>query len=432
MIDFDEALDEFAKVIYSVLGRRVSEGRFVRDVFGRLSFIGSDSLVSDDDVANAVRSLNAELKPFLAPHDPIFIARTPLAVSILVEAGIAVSIPDTGYHVQLIDRRLAGEDWLRPPPSAPPKIPRFAFYGLKGGVGRSTALAVSAAEFANAGSNVLVLDLDLEAPGQASLLLDRDRVPDYGIVDWFALGALGLEQTVPVTDLIGGSPFTSGAGIVDVVPAFGGKTASHPASYLSKLARAYTPGATAGRLLQKGFTEKVEILLSDLLEYRTYDIVLLDVRAGLHETAAASIIGLGADVFFFGVNSSQTIEDYRVLFATLRSVIESSPRALDLRDRFKMVQAKALNESDRSLYRAMSWELWLDYFYDEAGDVADPNQFTFDLDDEEGPHYPMVIANSEVYAGFDPRRLPELLGEIYYRGVFSGFLSGFRKWKSTP
>ena len=149
-------------------------------------------------------------------------------------------------------------------------------------MGRSTAVAVAAADLAHRGSNVLVLDLDLEAPGQGSLLLDTDRLPDYGVVDWFSWGAIGIDTTAVVQDMIGGSPFTTGSGIVDVVPAVGRRASVRSASYLSKLARAYTPGAAAGRLVQKSFTDKVELLLTDLIGNRSYDIVLIDVRAGLH------------------------------------------------------------------------------------------------------------------------------------------------------
>lgn len=53
-----------------------------------------------------------------------------------------------------------------------------------GGVGRSTAVAVTAWRLAQAGKRVLVLDLDLESPGLSSALLPAERLPMYGITDW--------------------------------------------------------------------------------------------------------------------------------------------------------------------------------------------------------------------------------------------------------
>ncbi len=60
--------------------------------------------------------------------------------------------------------------------------------------------------------------------------------------------------------------------------------------------------------------------------------------------------------------------------------------------------------------------------------LADPTQFTFDLDDEDGPHCPLAVVNSEVYTLFDPQHLPEHLTERYYGAVFGEFLAGLRMW----
>jgi Mrp family chromosome partitioning ATPase len=57
------------------------------------------------------------------------------------------------------------------------------FFSIKGGVGRSTALAATAWRLAQAGKRILVLDLDLESPGLSSSLLSPDRQPVYGITD---------------------------------------------------------------------------------------------------------------------------------------------------------------------------------------------------------------------------------------------------------
>src|SRR5690606_11833904 len=83
-------------------------------------------------------------------------------------------IESAGYtgFVRLIERRIVGQDWLQPPreplEGAPPVV---VFASHKGGVGRSTALAVAAAAFSESGLNVLVIDLDLEAPGLGDMLL---------------------------------------------------------------------------------------------------------------------------------------------------------------------------------------------------------------------------------------------------------------------
>lgn len=52
----------------------------------------------------------------------------------------------------------------------------IAFYSYKGGVGRSLALANTAYELASQGRKVLILDLDLEAPGQHMTDMFRPRI----------------------------------------------------------------------------------------------------------------------------------------------------------------------------------------------------------------------------------------------------------------
>lgn len=62
--------------------------------------------------------------------------------------------------------------------------PRIAFYSYKGGVGRSTSLAIVARLLAREGLKVATIDLDLEAPGLNSLLLATQRTSRFGVVDF--------------------------------------------------------------------------------------------------------------------------------------------------------------------------------------------------------------------------------------------------------
>jgi cellulose biosynthesis protein BcsQ len=54
------------------------------------------------------------------------------------------------------------------------------FYSLRGGVGRSTALAYTGLELAGRGRSVVMVDMDFEAPGLAALFAVEDAVPDGG------------------------------------------------------------------------------------------------------------------------------------------------------------------------------------------------------------------------------------------------------------
>ncbi len=95
----------------------------------------------------------------------------------------------TSYSVEgfakvwVVDRLATEANWTRIEPETQ-GAPRIVFFSIKGGVGRSTALAATAWSLAQAGKRVLVLDLDLESPGLSSALLPSERQPMYGITDW--------------------------------------------------------------------------------------------------------------------------------------------------------------------------------------------------------------------------------------------------------
>ena len=289
MIDFDDAPRIFSKLLIEALGKEVAcGGRILRDIYGRLSFVTlqpRDARV-DRLQLEAGKMLGAYGKP-----------TTPLVVSLsddesgfrelLSETSIGVPVPGQP-ELRMIDRRLAGDDWLMRPAQLASNPSRLLLYSVKGGVGRSTALAIAAADLAAQGYNVLVLDLDLEAPGLGALLLPPEDMPKYGVTDWFAAVAAGADAERLIPDMTGPSPFTSAQAVVDVVPANG----HDPGAYLSKLARAYTPGSAGERYVGFNFPKKADALVAQLASRRRYDAVLVDARAGLHETSGGLILGL--------------------------------------------------------------------------------------------------------------------------------------------
>jgi hypothetical protein len=111
--------------------------------------------------------------------------------------------------------------------------PRIVFFSIKGGVGRSTALAASAWAQAQAGQRVLVLDLDLESPGLSSALLPEERRPTYGIADWLVEDLVDNGDAV-FEDMMATSTLAHD-GEINVVPAHG----RDPGEYIDGLAVTY-------------------------------------------------------------------------------------------------------------------------------------------------------------------------------------------------
>ena len=116
--------------------------------------------------------------------------------------------------------------------------------------------------------------------------------------------------------MIAPSPFSGGKGLIDVVPAVGRSSDSHPANVLAKLARAYLE-LPQNEGPPKSFLAQTQELLGQLSTLNQYDAILIDARAGLNESTAASILGLGADILLFGVDTPQTFASYRYLLAHL-------------------------------------------------------------------------------------------------------------------
>jgi len=432
MVNFDDAPRAFSELLIEILGAEAAcDGRILRDIYGRLSFVTPrphnaqwDKLQQQAaQVLGAYGEPTTRLLISLSDDEPGF-------VNLLAETSISVGVAGQP-ELRMIDRRLAGDDWVMRPVRLVSNPTRLIFYSVKGGVGRSTALAIAAAELAARGYNVLVLDLDLEAPGLGSLLLRPEDMPEFGVIDWFAAVAAGADAESLIPDMIGPSPFTSARAVVDVVPAAG----REPGAYLSKLARAYTPGSVDQKYFGFNFPKKVDALLAQLTSRQRYDAVLIDARAGLHETSGGLVLGLGAKALLFGVDTSQTFDDFRLLFSAFAQAFDPAIEGEDLRYAFKMVHAKApRDENDRRSFRERSWGVWSDYLYDDVDPAAEltGDALVRDLGDEGAPHYPLEIIGDESYARFDPRTETFPLSADAYGPVFGNFLAGVRKMVGLP
>lgn len=308
-------------------------------------------------------------------------------------------LPSRDITVRLLDRQVVGQDWLRTNRFEElGHPPRVVFYGLKGGVGRSTGLAMLAYRLARDGKRVLLIDFDLESPGLSGLLLPPDRVATYGLVDWFVEDAVGQGGEVQ-RDMVSISPLADNTqGSIRVAAAMGqGET-----SYLSKLARVYAD--TPSQEGPQTFADRMLRITKLLEEQERPDIVLIDSRAGLHDVAAVAISSLASVALLFATDSQQNWQGYRQLFKHW----QQRPAVLrQVRNRIVMVQAlfpesDQLERSGRFVQNA--WDVFREMVYDQLEPGADPPEdaFTFDLHNEDGPHFPMRVRWNARFQEFDP------------------------------
>lgn len=424
---YDDALPTFTSVVLEYLGDAgLAENCFLRDADGNLTYIllqPLDEKIRKKLSAAVKRKLGSYVTemPVATPND-LF---DPSLVKSSQERFEYVSGNHLDKFVRLIERRIVGQDWVR---GIQPKIPKtppiVVFASHKGGVGRSTALAIAAAEFARRGHSILAIDADLEAPGLGEMFIAEDKRPLFGALDYFVENGRGTVDRNFLAQMRAPSTLTRGRGRVSVIPAVGTKCRDYPQNVIGKISRAYlddiSPNGESASLL-----DQMRSMIESLCAQQKYDAIFIDARAGLNETTAATVQGLGADVLFFGVDTPQTWDGYRYFLAHLAR-FKSTKDEADWRFRLKMVHAKATN-TERALasFRDNAFELFAEHLYDEVDESKSGSipSFGFDLDDSAAPHFAWPIFMSASYYEFDPLARPKQLSAAVYNQCFKGFIT---------
>jgi MinD-like ATPase involved in chromosome partitioning or flagellar assembly len=426
-IFFDESLAAFVDGIAEALGEDyAAQGIVLRDTTGRLRFISNRSAPSRVEIDTLVTHLLEKVGPYLREDNPVqFSGGIESQGDIDAEEALPLKVGQR--WIRIVDRRIIGPAWLERPTETVAFPPRIVFASVKGGVGRSTALAVTAADLARRGRNVLVIDLDLEAPGVGDLLIREAQAPRYGAVDYLVESGISSIPDFLFDQFIATSDLTiPEGGRVDVVPAFGKSAKEYPENVLPKLSRAMLDDIeSTGELIKVG--EQIAELIKTMSARGPYDVVLIDARAGLTELAAPVLLGLGAEVLLFGTAQTQTIRSYAGLFAALRMLAlrdRGAQRLAEWRGRFQAVHAKAsLNDENGKWFREEWHDLFATYLYDEDEPEDDGEmRFNFGVDELDAPHWPWVIPFTQNFVDFDPLRFPGHLAMQHYEQAFRPFL----------
>ncbi len=340
-------------------------------------------------------------------------------------------LPPHGVSVRLIERQAKEKTWVQQPDASSAKtskVQRAVMFGIKGGVGRSSSLLALAWYLGDKGKKVLVLDADFESPGISTSMLEDDLRPDYGLLDWFSANALEAElanelitKELIVTRSSLDKLYTHHRqGTIWVAPAFGRKTQD----YVGKLGRLYqdtlsSDGAIthyAGRFLK---------LIQALETHYQPDVVLIDSRAGIDDTAAVVLTQLDAHAFLFATSGRQTWEAYKLLFKHWQRYADLTEGGEDFRERLKIVSALTPEDSvapgNFNHLCEESYELFLAHLYElQAPGVADG--FNFEFSDTEAPHWPLRIRWNEALRNFDPLKYPTQLDPALFDSAFGDFV----------
>jgi cellulose biosynthesis protein BcsQ len=395
----------------------------VRDLFGRVRLVLQLDRADFNAEVNQKKLLDENLGRFSPGLDNLFLFQDELlAPDEVFKSPDLQNLPSEHIaKLQILDRQIIGADWLRTPFANTGTTPaRVAFFGFKGGAGRSTALYLFARHMARQGQRVLTIDLDLESPGIGNLLLAPAQYPKFGVVDWFVEEAVGQADNSLAKEMLATCQLGEDvSGSIQIVPAHG---MSEP-DYMAKLSRAYLP-LNAGHQT-RDFGARLHDMIVTMEKEAKADIVLFDCRAGLHDLAAVALARMNATALLFAVSSSQAWQGYTLLFQHWQKYPEVLSR---FRENLKMVDAlvpETGRKEHREISLASSHQLFTDTIYEaSAADVLEEDVFNYALNDPDAPHYSLPIHWYRAFQNFDPIRQPESVSEADVNANYGEFLNG--------
>ncbi len=398
MLSFDETLSELvSKTEQSTEFEKIRRAMVVRDLHGRLRL----AVVADPDQKFA--KLTKELKQALGAWfpDPVVTKSTNNShlFNTITDANQTKAKSLDGFQYELApgrglrpvaqgrwwltERRISKQTWFDQPATpawalgAGPAI--VSFFSFKGGVGRTTIATAVAINLGLLGKRVVVIDLDLEAPGIASVLIDEETP---GLIDLLA-DHLATCECDPAGLLRAATGIGSIPGQVEVLPA--GVLNS---DYFEKLARLDFVGTD---ILGGGESPIEKALLSVLRKIAFADprpdFILVDARAGLHDLAGLSLQGLAHIEVLIARDSEQS---YRGLDLVVERLGMREPDQL----RCAVVQSMAPYDkgsqeyaSATTQFRSRVWQAFSESVYADDDIPAE--------EDVNAAHYPLVIPFSE-------------------------------------
>lgn len=391
MIHFDEVLEQTRSIIdLDPDSAQIQDVTVLRDLRGRIRLflkpVGGDPKVLTELIARIQPRLESELGGFwgklITPDVPNNDMVT-LLNSVRKEAS---SIDQAGFEKwSIIERHISKSSWLQrsgnPPWELHEKTPAIvSFFSHKGGVGRTTTLCAAAINLARKGHRVVVIDLDLEAPGISSLLSGASS--SVGVVDYL------LERLLEHKSRFG--DFVSIQNDQDLIG--GGGEPIHclaagtiTDSYIEKLSRLdyeLFVNVSADKNPMISLFKEIKASLSP-------SFILLDCRAGLHDLGGLALQRLSHLNVIFGLDSEQSWQGLRMVVRQ----IGQSERVPDC----LIIQALEpppgdIRRKSRERFLEDSWNAFSQYYYDAE---AVP-----DIDNADAPHYPFHIPYDSSLAGY--------------------------------
>ncbi|MBI3761225.1 MAG: AAA family ATPase [Chloroflexi bacterium] len=218
------------------------------------------------------------------------------------------------------------------------------FYSFKGGVGRSTALALVALALARVGRRVVALDLDLEAPGLASLFNLSQTDTGLGALDYLHRRWLSPNSRTPsIKDCLHQVSVPEAKGKLWVIPA-----GAYDEDYIHRLADLDMAA------MYRRDPNPLHQMIDDLADRLKPDVILLDARTGFNDLSAVTLLDLADLALVFFTPSEQSYRGLKWVVTAVRKQYQRHSRP-DLRFVLSPLPPSSIDSLNRWLADAESW-----------------------------------------------------------------------------
>ncbi len=414
MISFSETFDKVRECfndesIVNTLGRKLDSVTIIRDVNGKIR-IFLESLENNTPLENnTIEELETtDLKTLLSTKlgkyygNDIWLPRRnndayQSLIKTIKDERVFASW-DNGLKPRwyILERHIAKQAWTDNNVGTPPwpetlvsqdhrKPAIISFFSFKGGVGRTSSLVATALTLARNGHRVAIVDLDLEAPGLATIF-SPDNSNNPGVIDYLLEKKIQEQDWKLRTHLISINErilLDDNGESIQLLPA-----GTVDKNYLEKLARLDFQNLVNGEL------ESTMVSMLKELEsaVRPLDFILMDARAGFHDIGGLAIAKLSHAAVIFGTQSRQSWAGLTHVIRHLASpgVDERLPLILV----HSMAPATGISgrETELTEFREQAYDLFRENYYSEDEDVPDANN-------REEPFFPLVVPYQESLRG---------------------------------
>jgi cellulose biosynthesis protein BcsQ len=248
-----------------------------------------------------------------------------------------------------------------------------SFYSFKGGVGRTTCMGILACQLARQGKKVICIDLDIEAPGVASLFGQK---AELGLIDYLlsfwpteSSATLKPDDIIKKIDGYDENLLMISAGQINI-------------SYIEKLARLdFLSGSDLAGEDESPVALAIKNLFHALKGQRKPDYIFLDCRPGFNDIGGLGLHDLAHVEVIVARDNEQNLRGLEVILQLQKNRREERDRRICIVHSLASEDAETRKIQHRR-FRKKLYNLFSEWMYEEEAGAEE---------DEQLSHFPWTI-----------------------------------------